>query len=434
MTNERAYLTQVLTATPRDFAQAVKSADGDAERVLRVHFGDSLFERMQQLAQNVTATPAGNVVMLPGILGSSLYENAEHIWLSPWDIILGKFDQLPLDGGGASLNPIQAPNLLKKYYGEMQLTLLNHWKVVSFPYDWRLEIRASAQGLKKQIDTILGPGAKFSFAVHSMGGLVARSYLQQFPEDWDRVQRFIMMGTPNYGSFAIPVLYSGLNNVMKIVALLDQQHHMADLLQYAKTFVGTYEMQPFVGKTPDAIRLLDPAVYDPLDPAQDRFDNARSFQQQIAPAIKPELMTYIAGYGFKTADGIANWGKMQSWEGYHQTLNGDGTVPHALGFIDNVTNYFVEVEHSSLPADSRVIQAVVDIISEGSTTALPTTMPPIEALNQTLLQTERIAEAALRDARVHLLRDIVRLERVAHPDKVSQSESELNDFLYTNSI
>jgi hypothetical protein len=61
-------------------------------------------------------------------------------------------------------------------------------------------------------------------------------------------------------------------------------------------------------------------------------------------------------------------------------------------------------------------------------------MPPIEVLNQTLLQTERITEAALRDARVHLLREVVRLERVAHPDKVSQSESELDDFLYTNSI
>jgi hypothetical protein len=145
-------------------------------------------------------------------------------------------------------------------------------------------------------------------------------------------------------------------------------------------------------------------------------------------------MTYIAGYGFKTADAIADWSKLQSWVGYHQTLNGDGTVPHALGFIDTVINYFVEVEHSSLPADSRVIQAVVDIVSTGSTTALPTKMPPIEVLNQTLLQTERITEAALRDARVHLLREVVRLERVAHPDKVSQSESELDDFLYTNSI
>jgi pimeloyl-ACP methyl ester carboxylesterase len=434
MTNERAYLTQVLTATPRDFAQAIKSADGDAERVLRVHFGDSLFERMQQLAQNVTATPEGNVVMLPGILGSSLYENEEHIWLSPFNIILGQFDQLPLDGTGTSLKPIQAPNLLKKYYGEMQLTLLNHWNVVSFPYDWRLEIRASAQGLKKQIDTILGPSAKFSFAVHSMGGLVARSYLQQFPGDWARVQRFIMMGTPNYGSFAIPVLYNGLNNVMKVVALLDQEHYMADLLQFAKTFVGTYEMQPFVGKSPDATKLLDPAVYGNLNPPQLRFDNAKSFQQEIATAIKPDVMTYIAGYGFKTADAIADWSKLQSWVGYHQTLNGDGTVPHALGFIDTVTNYFVEVEHSSLPADSRVIQAVVDIVSTGSTTALPTKMPPIEVLNQTLLQTERITEAALRDARVHLLREVVRLERVAHPDKVSQSESELDDFLYTNSI
>lgn len=394
MINEREYLSQVLRARPKEFAKALNDATGDSERVLRIHFGDLQFERMQALARNVTAAPEGNVVVLPGILGSALYEDSEHIWISPWNIIRGEFDQLQVDDAGNSVKSIKATNLLKKYYGEMQLTLLTNWNVVSFPYDWRLDICASARGLKKQIDSILGPDAPFSFAVHSMGGLVARSYLNQFPDDWKRVERFIMIGVPNYGSYAIPVFYNGLNQVMKIVALLDQEHFMPELLQFAKTFVGTYQMLPFLGKSVDAEKLLTPGVYGDLNPSPERFDNARAFQNEIADSVKPEKLTYIAGYGFKTVDGIADWGKLQSWDGYHQSLNGDGTVPHSLGFIDGVMNYYAHVEHSSLPADKGVIQAVQDILKTGVTAALPTKMPEIGLMQQAMLQTERLAESA----------------------------------------
>lgn len=47
-----------------------------------------------------------------------------------------------------------------------------------------------------------------------------------------------------------------------------------------------------------------------------------------------------------------------------------------------------------------------------------------------MVQTERVTESAIREARAHLLREIVRLERVAHPDKVSASEAELYDLMY----
>lgn len=431
MVNERQFLTQVLQAKPLDFAGAIKTATGDAERVLRTHFGDQQFERMQTLAQNVTAKPEGAVVMLPGILGSSLYETSEHIWLSPWNLIRGEFDQLQLDAQGSSLKSIQALNLLKKYYGEMQLALLQNWNVVSFPYDWRLDIKVTAQQLKKQIDTILGPDAPFSFAVHSMGGLVARSFLQQFPGQWQRVQQFIMMGTPNYGSFAIPLLYSGLNEVMEIVAILDVQHSMDDLLQFAKTFVGTFQMLPFVGKSDAAPRLLQAATYGNLNPAQQRLDTARDFQKAIDPVVDATKMTYIAGYGIKTADGIVDFNNLTSWNGYSQTLKGDGTVPHSLGFIDGVTNYFVHAEHSGLPADGTVIQAVQDILKTGSTTALPKQMPQISALAQDFMAVERVAQSATRELRAHALRDIVRLERRVHPDTVSRSEAALVDLIFT---
>lgn len=432
MINERQFLAQVLGAKPVDFAAAMKTASGDAERVLRTHFGDDQFERMQARSQKVTATPQGAVVMLPGILGSALFEASEHIWLSPWNLIRGEFDQLQLDAAGASLKTIQAPNLLKEFYGEMQLALLENWNVVSFPYDWRLDITVLARQLKDQIDKLLRPTDSFSFVVHSLGGLVARSFLQQFPEQGKRVQRFIMMGTPNYGSYAIPLLYSGLNDVMKIVALIDVQHNMDALLQFAKTFVATYQMLPFVEKArTDGPKLLQAATYGKLNPAQQRLDTARDFQKAMNPVIEAEKMTYIAGYGMKTADGIVDFNKLTSWDGYSQTLNGDGTVPHSLGFIDGVPNYFVHGEHSSLPANALVIQAVQDILKTGSTNKLPGKMPQISAFAQDLMAVQRVAEDAARRLRAHALRDIVQLEKRVHPDAISRSEAALAEMIFT---
>jgi hypothetical protein len=261
-----------------------------------------------------------------------------------------------------------------------------------------------------------------------LGGLVVRSYLQQFPNQLTSIQRLIMLGTPNYGSFAIPALYNGLNDVMKVVALLDQQHYMPELLQFAKSFVSTYQMLPFLGKAGDAARMMDPGTYGALKPLQQRFDDAKAFQREIAGRIDSATTTYIAGYGFKTPDGIADWNKLHSWEGYRQTLAGDGMVAHSLGLIDHVTTYFVRAEHSSLPAEPSVIQAVEDILATG-TCALPTEIPQVGNFTQAMLLAERNTESVTMETRVHLLREIVRMERLAHPCKISVSETELQDLM-----
>jgi len=428
--NERQYLSQVQRAAPRQFANILRTAGGDAERVLRVTFGDVQFERMQNLARNVAATPMGTVVLLPGILGSELYEGDKQIWISPWNLIRGEFDQLQLDSGGESVKSIQPTHPLKKHYGELSLSLLQRWNVVAFSYDWRLDIRVIARQLKDKIDAAVPNGRPFSVIAHSLGGLVVRSYLQQFPHQLTSIQRLIMLGTPNYGSFAIPAFYNGLLDVMKIVALLDQQHYMPELLQFAKTFVSTYQMLPFLCKAGDAARLMDPGTYGTLKPAQQRFDDAKAFQREMGGSIDSATTTYIAGYGFKTPDGIADWSNLHSWEGYRQTLAGDGIVPHSLGLIDCVKTYFVRAEHNSLPADPCVIQAVEDILGAG-TCALPTEMPQVGSLTQAMLLAERNTESVTTETRVHLLREIVRMERLAHPCKISVSETELHDLILT---
>jgi hypothetical protein len=60
-------------------------------------------------------------------------------------------------------------------------------------------------------------------------------------------------------------------------------------------------------------------------------------------------------------------------------------------------------------------------------------MPQMGAVTQMMLSTEKVTESATREARAHMLREIVRMERLAHPDKVSVSETELRNLIFTTS-
>ncbi|MGH9630566.1 MAG: CHAT domain-containing protein, partial [Bryobacteraceae bacterium] len=285
---------------------------------------------------------------------------------------------------------IRATGLLKRYYGKQLLALGREWEVRSFAYDWRLDIGASAGLLRANADAWFGPEAPFHIVAHSMGGLVARSFMQRYPDRWEsmwdavgkgvRGGRLVMLGTPNHGSFSIPQLYLGLNSLVGKLALLDIRHREADLLAIIRTFAGTYQMLPSTLRDATFERLYDPAAYGmPADMAG-RFRTGKDFQSDLAAAVDPERMIYVAGYNEPTVDGVADWKRLRSLDGYSVSLRGDGTVPHKLGFLETpdgrkVPNYFVEEEHGSLPINQSVLEALGEMLSTGRTDALRTEMP-----------------------------------------------------------
>jgi len=99
----------------------------------------------------------------------------------------------------------------------LQLELeANGYEVFLAPYDWRVPLFAPASTtenaqpawqryLKPVIDEAkrVTHHDKVYIVAHSMGGLVARTYIQSPQYDFD-VDKFVMLGTPNEGS---PVLY-----------------------------------------------------------------------------------------------------------------------------------------------------------------------------------------------------------------------------------
>ena len=90
----------------------------------------------------------------------------------------------------------------------MILELDTRWHVRPFPYDWREDIDKSADRLAGEVQAFRG-GEPLHLVAHSMGGLVARRFIQRHREVWASMEdstgegrggRLVMLGTPNRGS------------------------------------------------------------------------------------------------------------------------------------------------------------------------------------------------------------------------------------------
>ena len=100
-----------------------------------------------------------------------------------------------------------------------------------------------------------------------MGGLVVRAMLAtpDGQQTWSRIcqhpgARFIMLGTPNGGSHAIPAMLIGRDALVKKLALLDLKHDYAGLLATITAFQGVLDLLPDTG----TLDLFDPAQWQAL--------------------------------------------------------------------------------------------------------------------------------------------------------------------------
>ena len=125
------------------------------------------------------------VVIIPGILGSAQHNG---VWLI--DPITHAYDNL-------------IDTLAANGY-EKDVTLF------PFPYDWHLSNRTTATLLKEKIDTIkvVCGCNKVDIVAHSMGGLVARQYIQSNDYAGD-VRKLIFLGTPHMGAPKAYLMWEG---------------------------------------------------------------------------------------------------------------------------------------------------------------------------------------------------------------------------------
>ncbi len=164
------------------------------------------------------------VLIIPGIMGSELYEGDNFIWpnvnrllLNPNDGFLS--ESLSLDESGNSIKNITVGDIVRDILvregpivisnTDMFTGLINNLtedgyiadiNLFVFPYDWRLDLGNAQVLLDQKIEQIKNQTgfSKVDIIAHSMGGLVAQDYIAH--SGTASVDDLIFVGVPHLGA------------------------------------------------------------------------------------------------------------------------------------------------------------------------------------------------------------------------------------------
>ena len=338
--------------------------------------------------------PSGDqvpVVLLPGIMGSllsSIRGVTTLVWINPLVFLDGNARYLKLSDDwtqdGCPEVEMVPVGLEKMCYLKMELNLNRTTHLFEFPYDWRRPVEYNAGVLRNSLERwAAGSDTKFNLLAHSMGGLVARTYLALYPEDAEkRVRQLIMMGTPNFGATnAVETLLTG-NSLMDTVDKLNQNNGMTEVV---RGLPGVYNLLPApeacfpTGKNyPVGWDLYDARTWKLDSIQQSLLDNTRALFAKLADSDPQLPLTQIAGCNLDTLVGIHLDANAPGGFAYQHNASGDnagdGTVPLWSSVLPGANVFYVQEKHANLPGNNQVLSAVQSLLGGGKV-SLPVKLP-----------------------------------------------------------
>ncbi len=308
------------------------------------------------------------VIMIPGILGSDYNENGELVM----DPILHKYDDLiaTLDANVYT----QGTDLF------------------TFPYNWRLSNMHTALLLKAKIDEVkaICQCDKVDLVAHSMGGLVARQYIQSSSYEND-VDQLIFLGTPHRGAPNSYLMWeggeveAGLRDRAMEHILGQEAHEQGydDLFDYVRNepITSVRELLPVYDYVFDNGDLRDYPENYPTNPFLENLN--ANVNELLGSGVSISNIVGENGSN-ETIIGINATNGMQylpMWEhGYPENFylnfgdhglvrgQGDGTVPFASAtFVaENVST--TTFEHTAIPEEAQA--EIYEILTGESATTL----------------------------------------------------------------
>ncbi len=342
-------------------------------------------------------TPHPLAVVLPGTMGSALDVQGKDVWLDYWQLLRGGLKRLRMGAVG-----VEPTDLLDNFYGPLLEFLSRSHRVEIFPYDWRYSIRKAAEKLIDKLEVWL-PDAERTrqpvhMVAHSMGGLVVRAMLADPDRGaliWRRISalpnsRFMMLGTPNQGSYEAMRWLTGQNPTELKLSLLDFTQSTDEIVDIVRHYPGLLELLPFADEDPDFSqpdlwkRLRDElrAAWKPADAAL-LSAAKRTWSMLKSSPLDPERMLYVAGHQrvtvtdyqlFEDQDDPFSFGRKRL--DYIGTGQGDGTVTWKSGMLSEVKTWFVDdTAHDELCTQTRAFPGYLDLLLKGGTSRLKELSP-----------------------------------------------------------
>ena len=340
--------------------------------------------------------PRPLAVVLPGTMGSALKVQGEAVWLNYWALLWGGLRRLRIDAAA-----VEPTDLLDDFYGPLLEFLARSHRVEVFPYDWRMSVREAARRLADRLEALLPLAERTQQPVHlvahSMGGLVVRAMIADGGRGaalWRRIialpnSRFLMLGTPNLGSYEAVRWLTGNNPTQAKLSLLDITQSTDEIIDLVRNFPGLVELLPFDPDSPDfsqqrlwqQLREALRARWRPADEAVLRQAQA-TWQLLRQSPPDPEHMIYVAGSQRATVADyqLADYDEhplagRQRLE-FIAVRQGDGTVTWRSGLLPGVPVWYVEdTAHDALCSQKRALPGYLDLLMTGRTTRLSATPP-----------------------------------------------------------
>ena len=336
------------------------------------------------------ASQRPNIVLLPGIMGSLLQSVEgliDSLWINPLIFARGHINLLDVAEDGErdadQRVKIVATGLEMVAYSKAMLALRKQANLYLFPYDWRQDIRICAGRLHEALArwTAANGHRRFTVVGHSLGGVVARTYLAMFPgEAEELVERVVLLGSPAYGSIsAVQVLASGNN----LTQMAEKLHPGNQGLRLARTVTAVYqilppppELFPAGVEYPCDFDMYDAAVWQKPGIRQNGLSRGRALYHLLATSSAQVPIMQIAGYDVATA--VALRGTPDALGPVvvsHGPNSGDGSVPLWSARLAGAEMYYVRLPHEKLQKDRYVLLGVLDL-ANGGDADLPREMEP----------------------------------------------------------
>jgi len=367
--------------------------------------------------------PSQLIILLPGIMGSALQQNGRDLWaISRQGVAEGllslgsSLNQLALHDDDISHDDIgdgitahrllpdiwNIPSvskgsgyetIIRRLESELRMSRGDiaspqpHQNFFPFPYDWRRDIRVTADQLRRFVEFQLPrwrdhcgkKDAKVILIAHSMGGLVARAYVELLG-GWKVTEALFTLGTPHRGSpNALETISNGLSFRKGPIGL-----RLRDLTTVLRTFTSIYQLlpiYPLIIGDDQPLRIVDAAdipnldstraqqartVLLDIDNAAQRNRNNPQYATQTVPIVGVWQDTYQSA-SRRSDGGIAlhyepPMGLPTDFAG------GDGTVPQLSAIPIAIqeqgvnTPIFVIQHHGWLPNGTNVLTPLIEQI------------------------------------------------------------------------
>lgn len=240
-------------------------------------------------------------------------------------------------------------------------------------YDWRKKNSSIVEAyLKPMIRDVKEKHSnkKIDLICHSMGGIVARTYIQSTHYQFD-INRFVMIGTPNEGSVEAYYLWSTGRLLPKKEGSnffsLISKGYMWILLRLMKVSFGLENLKKIHETFPSVRDLIPTERYGSIlcyENGNGKWEMVPRYYMAYENRFLDELndnlyllshrlndVYCIAGYNFSTAEYLMI-DKEKLFEKSEEiiidsveTLDGDGTVAVKSAAIEGLQHYYIEANH-----------------------------------------------------------------------------------------